>query len=229
MRNICSVSDCGKFVKTRGLCSMHLSRVQRHGDLGARRPTPEERIFGHFKPRDPGECWPWEGSMGRFGYGSAWIGGRRFPAHVAVYRLLGNEIPVGLHLDHRCHIPSECSLSETCPHRRCVNPSHLLPVTPKENILRSNGRGAKNAAKTHCPQGHEYTPENTYYVPPKGLRVCRECDRRKAREFALLNRTHCKYGHEFLPETTSRMKDGKRICLVCPQRRGRKKVTETDC
>jgi hypothetical protein len=31
-----------------------------------------------------------------------------------------------------------------------------------------------NARKTHCPQGHEYTPENTY-VQPKGSRACRTC------------------------------------------------------
>ena len=33
-----------------------------------------------------------------------------------------------------------------------------------------------NVNKTHCPQGHEYTPENTYRVPsrPNG-RICRAC------------------------------------------------------
>jgi hypothetical protein len=33
----------------------------------------------------------------------------------------------------------------------------------------------RNAAKTHCPQGHEYTPENTYVVPKSGTRQCRTC------------------------------------------------------
>lgn len=28
--------------------------------------------------------------------------------------------------------------------------------------------------KTHCPAGHEYTPENTY-IPPKGRKECRAC------------------------------------------------------
>ena len=32
----------------------------------------------------------------------------------------------------------------------------------------------RNASKTHCPQGHEYTTENTY-VCPKGRRNCRTC------------------------------------------------------
>jgi hypothetical protein len=36
------------------------------------------------------------------------------------------------------------------------------------------GRGHRNSAKTHCPCGHEYTPENTYQ-DPSGKRSCRTC------------------------------------------------------
>jgi hypothetical protein len=34
-----------------------------------------------------------------------------------------------------------------------------------------------NAAKTHCPQGHPYSTENTY-VSPQGKRFCRTCHRK---------------------------------------------------
>jgi hypothetical protein len=34
------------------------------------------------------------------------------------------------------------------------------------------------ARKTHCPQGHEYTPENTY-IKPNGGQRCRTCHRQK--------------------------------------------------
>ena len=37
-----------------------------------------------------------------------------------------------------------------------------------------NGRGF-NARKTHCPQGHEYTPDNTYLSQGGRRRQCREC------------------------------------------------------
>lgn len=36
----------------------------------------------------------------------------------------------------------------------------------------------RNSQKTHCPSGHEYTPENTYYVTkPNGSkpRSCKAC------------------------------------------------------
>lgn len=32
-------------------------------------------------------------------------------------------------------------------------------------------------AKTHCPHGHEYTPENTIVFPSDGRRRCRTCRR----------------------------------------------------
>lgn len=40
--------------------------------------------------------------------------------------------------------------------------------------------GHTNAAKTHCPRGHEYTPENT--KPHSAGRWCRECHRADNRE-----------------------------------------------
>jgi hypothetical protein len=43
------------------------------------------------------------------------------------------------------------------------------------------GRAAENAAKTHCDNEHEFTPENTFY-DKKGRRGCREC--RRARGYA---------------------------------------------
>jgi hypothetical protein len=43
--------------------------------------------------------------------------------------------------------------------------------------------GARQRAKTHCPQGHEYTEANTY-VDGKGSRNCRACARAKSRAFS---------------------------------------------
>ena len=35
---------------------------------------------------------------------------------------------------------------------------------------------ARCAAQTHCKNGHEYTPENTYYGKIKGERRCKQCN-----------------------------------------------------
>jgi hypothetical protein len=31
------------------------------------------------------------------------------------------------------------------------------------------------SSKTHCPQGHEYTEENTYYYNNRKMRMCKNC------------------------------------------------------
>ena len=68
--------------------------------------------------------------------------------------------------------------------------SNLRWGTKSENTLDSVKHGThNNARKTRCPQGHEYTEENTYIVtrksgPRKGKkdRICRTCKIDKERE-----------------------------------------------
>lgn len=40
----------------------------------------------------------------------------------------------------------------------------------------------QNAKKTHCKQGHEFTPDNTYKSPNGNKRACMTCKRKWARE-----------------------------------------------
>ena len=120
-------------------------------------------------------CWMWTGARTqgkrRPSYGVVKLPTGRTGAHRAVYAEVMGPIPKGLELDHLCRVPL------------CVNPAHLEPVTHRENILRGKTVPARNAAKTHCPQGHEYTPENTYVNPIEGYRQCRTCIR-EAKETA---------------------------------------------
>lgn len=114
-----------------------------------------------------GECWVWQAKLDN-GYGLFWIGdretGRSYRAHRVSYELFGRTIPEGLTLDHLCR------------NRACVNPAHLQPVDAVENVMRGESFSARNARKTHCPRGHEYTPENTY-IQPQGWRCCKTCQR----------------------------------------------------
>jgi hypothetical protein len=74
-----------------------------------------------------------------------------------------------MQLDHLCRVPP------------CVNPEHLEPVTPAVNTQRG-----EPATKTHCKNGHEYTPENTYIRSGKGKggkRDCRACGRERTRRY----------------------------------------------
>ena len=55
--------------------------------------------------------------------------------------------------------------------------------TRAENMRDMSRNGGGNAGLTHCPSGHEYTPENTYIYPgPRKHRGCRACGRRHSYE-----------------------------------------------
>lgn len=127
--------------------------------------TPDEVQRFMDKVDTSGDCWPWTAATDRQGYSRFNIRrGKRnvmVYAHRYSYEHFVGPIPDGLQIDHLCRV------------RACVNPSHLEAVTGRINVLRGGTITARNAAKTHCPQGHEYTPENTY--TSRGWRECRPC------------------------------------------------------
>lgn len=119
-------------------------------------------------------CWSWAGHVATgTGYAYASTVGFHGPAHRLSYQIFIGPIPDGLHLDHLCRI------------RSCVNPQHVEPVTPAENVLRGVGITATNAHKTHCLRGHPFLGDNLLRRPD-GSRGCRICknnsgDKRNAR------------------------------------------------
>jgi hypothetical protein len=136
---------------------------------GRRAIDPVKRFWSRVD-RDGDGCWLWLGKDNGRGYGQLWVDGRTVAAYRFSYELHVGPIADGYELDHLCR------------NRLCVNPTHLEPVTHRENMLRGSGFPAFNAAKTHCPHGHEYTPENTYHHPrPRGGRLCRSCRRARGR------------------------------------------------
>lgn len=113
-------------------------------------------------------CWEWKGPKDAKGYGLLWDtpGKRSRRVHQVVYDIYIGEMPEGMQVDHLCR------------NKSCANPAHLEAVTPRENTLRGDGPTAQNARKTHCPQGHEYSEENTR-ITPAGWRMCLTCERER--------------------------------------------------
>ena len=184
-QRICSVDGCEKPHFGRGWCNAHYSRWRRaqpKSKSKPRNPSPEGRFWEKVQKTD--SCWLWQGANSR-GYGQISWFGKQVMAHRVSWEMFhGRPVPDGLQVDHLCHDPHTCAGGVDCPHRRCVNPEHLEAVTPWENKRRSDTwdhLGKMHAAKTHCPHGHEYTPENTYRNPSSGYRTCIECQRRRER------------------------------------------------
>jgi len=136
--------------------------VKKNGVVMMRGGTPIERVLVRIE-QDASGCILWLGRVDGKGYGRlANVKGKTGGAHRITYEAAYGPIPAGLDLDHLCRVT------------RCVNPRHLEPVTSGENTRRSP---IHNGAKTHCPQGHEYTEANTYRWPgaPGASRQCRTC------------------------------------------------------
>lgn len=122
------------------------------------------------------DCWVWRGGLTSYGYGSftsSWCrhqGGSNRVHLFVLSQMVGIEINPHQETDHRCRF------------RPCSNPDHLERVDQRTNTLRGVSPVAKNARKTHCDNGHEFTPENTF-VTDEGWRECRECNRMRNREY----------------------------------------------
>lgn len=108
-----------------------------------------------------------------FGYGSLRHGGKTYTVHLLARELAGKPIRPGLVGDHLCRV------------RHCFNPEHVDEVTQRTNLRRSPYTiASKNAAKTHCKNGHPFDEANTIIInPERGWRDCRICRRaRHARQ-----------------------------------------------
>jgi hypothetical protein len=87
------------------------------------------------------ECWLWVGATASKGYGSFWVGNRTVQAHRWLWELERGAIPSGLQLDHLCRV------------RNCVRPSHLEPVTGRENFMRGFAPSAQSLRRRIQAQG----------------------------------------------------------------------------
>ena len=161
----------------------------------------------------PTGCWLWTGALEN-GYGRFQLNGKQVRMPRAAWIVNKGPIPKGYEPDHLCRV------------RACVNTDHMELVTHLINVRRGDA-GKRMRDRTHCPQGHEYTPDNTQ-IKTSGARRCRTCarkadfDKRRARGSIIrANITHCPHGHEYTPQNTGIGSAGGKFCRVCCRERAR--------
>jgi hypothetical protein len=120
------------------------------------------RVLTHR--RRAGACWVSTYSVGSHGYPQiGWHENGKLTmtlCHLVLWKRCRGPIPPGMTVDHKCH------------NRRCVRLTHLR-LLPNAVNAADNGF----AGRTHCPRGHEYSPENTHVNKHSGGRQCIACRR----------------------------------------------------
>lgn len=115
-------------------------------------------------------CWYFTGTTNSRGYSCVAAGkrGRSILGHRLAVIARDGFIPDGMTVDHQCHDSGSCRADADCPHRRCVNPSHLEVMTGADNLRRIWESG-------NCRKGHPLT------MRADSKRECKTC---KAAYFA---------------------------------------------
>lgn len=102
---------------------------------------------------------------------------RTFTVHGVVMLTFTGECPEGQQIRHLNGVPDDnrWAPGETAEEVIAAG-GNLIYGTAKENAEDRDDRHGHNyqSNKTHCPQKHEYTDENTY-VTPQGVRQCKTC------------------------------------------------------
>jgi transcriptional regulator with XRE-family HTH domain len=93
-----------------------------------------DRFWSRISKSDDTDCWTWEGSTFRGGYGQFKAQGRNLKSHRIAYLLYYEVDPMDQFVCHHCDNPL------------CCNGNHLFLGTNSDNILDSRDKGRLNTA-----------------------------------------------------------------------------------
>jgi hypothetical protein len=99
--------------------------------------TVEERFWSKVKIGGPDDCWEWQASLRKDGYGRFNINGVTLKSSRVAYELGIGPIPEGQGVLHTCDNPP------------CCNPRHLFPGTQRDNADDMVSKGRQTIGERH--------------------------------------------------------------------------------
>lgn len=155
---ICSITGCENKYRSIGFCSGHWKINKKYGtptplcwcgelsqtnggnqgaSLLCKDHTLANRFWDNVELKGEDDCWEWTGSKTASGYGVLYVGKKLDYAHRFSLYLDGRPVPNRWHACHTCDNPS------------CVNPKHLFPGTPKDNVMDMVSKGRHTFGEKH--------------------------------------------------------------------------------
>lgn len=138
------------------------------------------RLLSQCTP-GPSGCWDFIGWRTPGGYGryrsaqTLGLSGRMEYAHRISYLLFKGPLPTG----PKAGRPE---VDHLCRRRGCAHPDCLeMVANHRINLLRGDTIARRNAERTHCPAGHDYSDPAVVYLSKRGERHCRVCQRERCR------------------------------------------------
>jgi hypothetical protein len=159
----CSVTDCEKSVHARGMCQAHYRKFKKYGTAS---PTPDMKK----KPGPAPDPTKWRS--------------RHNTTNPSRTRRKANPKPPRTHCAQGHELTDEntyVSAGSGARHCRTCRLEAVKRYRESDPIPSDMRFGKANRNKTHCPKGHAYDEENTYYTK-KGTRACRACRRANVRK-----------------------------------------------
>ena len=97
--------------------------------MKGREPNTMLNFWGNIDVKSREECWNWQGSTTKDGYGMFTMYYKTYLTHRLAWKNRNGDIPKGLFVLHKCDNP------------KCCNPEHLFLGTQKDNMKNKSDKG----------------------------------------------------------------------------------------